>query len=37
LNDCEMQHNAAVGLFTEPSIFNKKSLSKRRGFFESSL
>jgi len=23
LNDCEMQHNAEVGLFTRPSKFNK--------------
>jgi len=21
LNDCEMQHNAEVGLFTRPSVF----------------
>ena len=26
LNDCEMQHNAEVGLFTRPSILTKNIL-----------
>jgi len=25
LNDCEMQHNAKVGLFTKPSNFNPQN------------
>jgi hypothetical protein len=29
LNDYEMQRNAGVGLFTRPSIFNKKQEAKQ--------
>ncbi|PQP34513.1 hypothetical protein C6A37_07400, partial [Desulfobacteraceae bacterium SEEP-SAG9] len=33
-NDCEMQHNAEVGLFTKPSSFSRlESDTRRRGAF----